>query len=487
MKASRATKASSAIKAPPPASRPGRRVRPARTHRGPLRVGERPAVRFGSVNAEGDALARVNGATVAVPFAIPGESAVVEVTKAGRKAEGKLVQVLRKSSEAAPAACRHFGRCGGCQWQHIDVAHQRRLKTTLARDVLEGRAGVRPGLIADAIGGRAWAYRGTVRATVAMRDGGVIAGFHAHGGAAVMNVSQCPVQHPANEAMFAAVREMVTRLGLPVFDPTTGRGLVRGFSGIASFTTGEALLIVSLAGSAPNPSAIVHAIIDRVPGLVGILTRQQDAHQGPWVGGRTRLLWGRATIDEVIAGIRLPVSPNSDPAANPEAAGIVCDAVVRAAAMGPGTRASDLIASTPLYTLAMAAHTERALGVVTRRTDLRPFHEAAAQNGVANASFVVRRPRADGGTPRGDDAPAAAADVAVVAARGTGVEDDVVADVAAAGVPRVVSVSRTLGACVHDLARWRRVGYRVLHVQPVDVLPHTSHVHLVVTLALGGR
>jgi 23S rRNA (uracil1939-C5)-methyltransferase len=165
---------------------------------------------------------------------------------------------------------------------------------------------------------------------------------------------------------------------------------------------------------------------------------------------------------------------------------MLCEAVVRAAAMGAGTRACDLIASTPLYTLAMAAQAEHALGVVTRRTDLRPFHEAAARNGVANASFVVRRPRADGGIARGDDAPAAA-DVAVVAARGIGVEGDIVADVAAARVPRVVSVSRTLGACVHDLARWRRAGYRVLHVQPVDVLPHTSHVHLVVTLALGAR
>jgi 23S rRNA (uracil1939-C5)-methyltransferase len=479
----------------PSIRRSDRRPRLARARRGPLRVGERPSVRFGSVNADGDALARVNGATVAVPFAIPGESAIVEVTRAGRKAEGKLVQMLRKSPEATPAACRHFGRCGGCQWQHIDVLHQRRLKTALVRDVLEARVGVNSRLVADAIGGKAWSYRGTVRATIAVRDGDVIAGFHAHGGSHVVNVSHCPVQHPANEAMFEAVREMVLRLSLPVFDAATGRGLVRGFAGAASFATGEALLTLVLTAAPPRPSAIVHAIIDRVPGLVGLLTTHHAPHHGPSMMGRTTLLWGRRTIEDVIAGIRLPISPQSDTLGNPEAAGLLCGAIVRAAAMGPGTRVCDLTATTPLFALAMAAHTEHIVGVVPRRKDLRPFDEVAAQNGVANVSFVAHDPLAgeitrerestDDGVPAGNVC--GRWDVVVASSRGVGLDGAMIAGVAASRVPRVVSVARTLGACVHDVSRWQQAGYRVIHVQPIDALPHTSHVQLVVTLATTSR
>jgi 23S rRNA (uracil1939-C5)-methyltransferase len=448
-------------------------------------------VRFGSVNAAGDAVARVNGATVMVPFAIPGESAVVEVTKAGRKAEGRLVQLLRKSPAAAAAICPHFGRCGGCQWQHIEVLHQRRLKSALARDVLEARTGLKRNLVADAVGGEAWGYRGTVRATLAMRGDGLIAGFHARGATSVINVARCPVQHPANEAMFAAVRDAVARLQLPVFDPATGRGLVRGFAGTASFATGEALLTLSLTGPPPDPAGIVHALIDRVPGLVGIFTTQQAAPHGPLMGGRVRLLWGRAAIEEVIAGIRLPIRPPGDPPANPEAMGLLCDAVVRATAMGPGTQAWDLTARTPVFALAMAAHAEHVIGVVPRRADVRPFGEVAARNGVANVSFTTRASLRGDNTTRGVDAhpdgdlagSARRPDVVVVSSVGTGLDGAAVTAVAAAAVPRVVSIARTLGACVHDVLRWQRAGYRAIHVQPIDMLPHTSHLHLVVTLA----
>jgi tRNA/tmRNA/rRNA uracil-C5-methylase (TrmA/RlmC/RlmD family) len=46
----------------------------------------------------------------------------------------------------------------------------------------------------------------------------------------------------------------------------------------------------------------------------------------------------------------------------------------------------------------------------------------------------------------------------------------------------VVVVARSLAACAHDVGRWRAVGYQVEEVQPLDLLPQTSHVHLVSTL-----
>jgi 23S rRNA (uracil1939-C5)-methyltransferase len=467
--------------APRPTAAPqGARRRPGE----PLRVGDRVSVRFASVNASGDAVARVEAATVAVPFAIPGESAVIVVTRAGRRAEGRLVQVLRKSPDATAAPCPHFGRCGGCQWQHMDVALQRRLKTTLTRDVLEARAGVGRHIVADAVGGSPWAYRGTVRATVAVRDGDVVAGFHVRGAQTVMNVSRCPVQHPANDAMFGAVRHAMMALRLPIYEPATGRGLVRGFLGTASFATGEALLTLSLAGPPPDAAAIVHAVIDRVPGLVGVLVTEQGAPHGPLLGRSLRLLWGRATVEEVIAGLRVPIGPHSDVPANPHTMGLLCDAVVRATAMGPDAQACDLTAASPVFALAMAAHAGHVVGVVPRRADVRPAEAIAAHNGVANVTFTTRDPLRDVHRRRDDEAPTRARhpDAVVASSQGPGLDDAVIATVAAAGVRRVASVARTLGGAVNDLTRWQRAGYRVLHVQPLDVLPQTSHVHVVVTM-----
>jgi len=64
------------------------------------------------------------GGTLTVPLTIPGEE--VEAEKYHRN--GRLLDVLTPSPHRIEPACKHFGQCGGCAWQHIDYSHQLRLK-----------------------------------------------------------------------------------------------------------------------------------------------------------------------------------------------------------------------------------------------------------------------------------------------------------------------------------------------------------------------
>jgi 23S rRNA (uracil1939-C5)-methyltransferase len=389
------------------------------------------------------------------------------------------VALLRKSADVTPARCQHFGRCGGCQWQHLVPDAQRRLKTRLVRDYLKEHAGLRRDLVADAIGGAAWAYRGVLRATVAAREGRAVVGFHTAGGERVVDVAACPVQHPANEAIIHAVRRAVRALGWPPYDRSTGRGLVRGVVGLAAFATGEALVVLSTARALPDPTALVHALIDRVPGLVGILHTIQPAPTLALLGRRVRLLWGRAYIEDEVAGYRVRLRPEADLPPNPGALPVLLDVIARLAAPGARDAVLDLYAATPLPVLVLAGRAQVATGLVADRRLLEDHRVAAASNGVPNAVFVARDPlrylarlAARGRTPQ----------VALVESRGPGLDPALVEAAAACGVPRVVSVARSLAACAHDLGAWQRAGYRVERLQPVDLLPHTSHVHVVAEL-----
>jgi 23S rRNA (uracil1939-C5)-methyltransferase len=447
------------------------------------RTGERLTVRFTDLTPDGAALARVGPATLSVPFGVPGEDALVEVTRGGRRAEGRLVALLRKSADVTPARCPHFGRCGGCQWQHLVPDAQRRLKTRLVRDFLKEHAGVRRDLVAEAIGGEVWAYRSVLRATVGAREGRAVVGFHVAGGARVVDVAACPVQHPANEAILHAVRRAVRALGWPPYDRSTGQGLVRGALGLAARATGEALLVLSTARALPDPTALVHALLDRVPGLVGILHTVQPAPTPELLGPRVRLLWGRAYVEDEIAGYRVRLRPEGDLPPNAGALPLLLDAILRLAAPGADDVVVDLHASTPLAALALAGRAQVAIGLVGSRRLLDDHRAAAAANGVANAVFMARAPRAylvraaaRGRRPH----------VALVESRGPGLDPAVVEAVAACGIPRVVSVARSLAACAHDLHAWQQAGYRVERVCPVDLLPHTSHVHVVVGLRRAG-
>ncbi|MGH2406352.1 MAG: 23S rRNA (uracil(1939)-C(5))-methyltransferase RlmD [bacterium] len=445
---------------------------------GTLHPGERLTVRFAEVGLDGTAMVRLGAVRLSVPFGVPGEDAVVEVVRGGRRAQGRLVALLRKSADVVQARCPHFGRCGGCQWQHLLPEAQRRFKTRLVGEYLKEHAGVRRELVRQTVGGEAWAYRNVLRAVFGERDSVAVVGFHAGGTQRVLDIAECPVQHPANEAILRAARGAARTLGLPVYDRQSGRGLLRGVLGLVSFATGQALMTWSTAAPLPDPTAVVHAVLDRVPGLVGILNTVQSRPTLDLLGSRLRLLWGRDSIEEEIAGFRLKLRPGVSLPANPRGMAVLVDAVRGAAGPKSDEVVIDLTAATPLFALALAASAEAAFGVSPGRREAIDAREAAAHNGVTNVAFYARDPRAVLERLTARKRPS----VALLDAEGPGLEAAVVTAVAAAGIPRVVYTARSLATCAGDIGQWVRAGYAVQTVQPVDLLPQTSHVHLVVAL-----
>src|SRR5438874_1828617 len=61
-----------------------------------------------------------DGRVVFVEYGIPGERVVAEITAShAGYLEATAVQVLRASHHRVEARCQYFGKCGGCQLQHI--------------------------------------------------------------------------------------------------------------------------------------------------------------------------------------------------------------------------------------------------------------------------------------------------------------------------------------------------------------------------------
>ena len=89
----------------------------------------------------GDGLAHHDGHTVFVPLVLPGE--LVQIESAARKKKfirGRLERVVEPSADRVPAPCPHYGRCGGCQYQHMPYEAQLRYKAEILRETL-GRIG----------------------------------------------------------------------------------------------------------------------------------------------------------------------------------------------------------------------------------------------------------------------------------------------------------------------------------------------------------
>jgi 23S rRNA (uracil1939-C5)-methyltransferase len=148
----------------------------------------------------GDGVARHEGKVWFVPLTLPGEAVWArarEVKKSFVRAE--LVSVERRSDRRVEPVCRYFGQCGGCRYQHSDIALQRELKREQVRSLLWRIGGfadvpVEPVLGADPV----WNYRN--RITLHIREG--VVGFHRLQGEGLLDIAECSLAHASiNKAL----------------------------------------------------------------------------------------------------------------------------------------------------------------------------------------------------------------------------------------------------------------------------------------------
>jgi len=94
-------------------------------------------VKVTDIGYEGNSVARVNDLVVFVPGLIPGDIVDIQVVRKKRNYfEGKVVRFQDYSSDRIEPRCIHFGKCGGCKWQHLPYNLQLHFKEKQVKDIL---------------------------------------------------------------------------------------------------------------------------------------------------------------------------------------------------------------------------------------------------------------------------------------------------------------------------------------------------------------
>ena len=163
----------------------------------------------------GDGLAHADGNTVFVPYVLPGEQVRASVrTRKKKLIHANLLEVQSRSAQRIAAKCPHFGVCGGCHYQHIDISAQLQLKKEILRETLSRLGGVQwTGAIQEHTA-QPFAYRN--RAQWAFRDALPRAfGYFLPESAHILPIDQCPVLSPRLTAAFEGLQEAARNNSLP--------------------------------------------------------------------------------------------------------------------------------------------------------------------------------------------------------------------------------------------------------------------------------
>lgn len=109
--------------------------------------------------AGGNALGRLDGKAVFIPYALPGETLEIEITESRKDYSfARVTSVLEPSDRRVTPPCPLFGRCGGCSFQMARTDYQSELRKSILGDALS-RAHVAPEKDITVVSGSPWEYR----------------------------------------------------------------------------------------------------------------------------------------------------------------------------------------------------------------------------------------------------------------------------------------------------------------------------------------
>ncbi len=153
-----------------------------------------------SLAHDGRGVAHVDGKTVFIEGALPGEQVGFEYLAIHRKFdEGRVTEVQQASVHRVTPRCPHYGVCGGCSLQHMEAGAQIQAKQQVLLDNLRHIGGVAPATVLSPLTGPVWGYRNKARLGVkhVIRKGRVLVGFRERRAPYVADLSRCEVLHPS--------------------------------------------------------------------------------------------------------------------------------------------------------------------------------------------------------------------------------------------------------------------------------------------------
>ncbi|WP_081383594.1 23S rRNA (uracil(1939)-C(5))-methyltransferase RlmD [Paenibacillus odorifer] len=473
---------------------------------------------------EGEGVGRVEGFTLFVQGALPGEKVRAKVLKTKKQyGYAKLLNIVEASSARIAAPCEIYDQCGGCQLQHMDYTAQLAWKRQLVVDNLErigklrvaggGNSGkskeneavesqidsandggivdgttdgagvaqtdgilVRPTLGMD----EPWRYRNKAQVPIGVTEGGLVGGFYARGSHRIIDMETCLIQHEDNDDVVRKVKDIGRELGISAYSEETGRGLLRHVVVKKAFRTGEMMVVLVTNGrDIPHLVAWLGSIREQLPDVVSICQNVNTQRTNVIFGGETRVLWGRDVIYDYIGDVQFAISARSFYQVNPAQTEVLYGKTVEYAGLTGNETVIDAYCGIGTISLFLAQHAAKVYGVEIVPEAIEDARANAKLNEMKNVVFEVGA--SEDVIPNWKEQ-GVTADVIVVDPPRKGCDPRLLETILAMKPERVVYVSCNPSTLARDLRVLEDGGYKTVEVTPVDMFPHTVHVESVALL-----
>jgi 23S rRNA (uracil1939-C5)-methyltransferase len=448
--------------------------------------------------AEGKCLARYEGKVIFMEHAVPGDIVTVRLTKNKKDwAEAQVIRITGFSSERIQPFCKHFGICGGCQWQMLPYEKQLEYKQDQVLQSLKRIGKLELPEIRPILGSaRTTQYRNKLEYTFSNRryllkeelaDPQIsvlqnAAGFHARGiFDKVVDVETCFLQDEPTNAIRREIKRWAIEHGVSFYDIQRHEGFLRNVQ-VRLCRTGEIMVNVVF-GFVDEllQNALLRHLQIQFPSITTLLYTINPKWNDSLNDLQPILFHGKGYVIEKLERFAFKIGPKSFFQTNTAQAERLYQTVRAFASLNGTETIYDLYCGTGSIGIFLSDQVKKLVGIELIPEAIADAKENALLNQVSHAAFFTGDV-----TTICNDAffeTHGRPDLIISDPPRAGMSDKMVARLLEIAAEKIVYVSCNPATQARDLHLLSEK-YQISAVQPVDMFPHTLHIENVIALFL---
>jgi 23S rRNA (uracil1939-C5)-methyltransferase len=443
------------------------------------------------IHSSGRSIGQIGNKNIYFEKGIPGESVIFTMGRRKRGFnEGFIEEISIPSPHRKFPFCKHHDTCGGCSWQHIDYPRQLELKHSILTNALGKYGVITPEVPAVLPSPEIMFYRHRMEyafsaSVYSKKDGhsqpSPVLGFHFAGEPGkVAAVQECFMQEDPSRSICEFTEAYAKERRMEFYDAETKSGFLRSLS-IRINQQGEVLVLLGLVRDIPSlRDDLLGALSGNFPQIVALnytvhLSSAHSQLQGEIIPFGTSLPF----LYETLAGFRFRIHASSFFQPNVQQAEQIFKTARNWARLAGHEKVYDLYTGVGTLAHFLAPEARVITGIEGSPQAIEDAKENAGMNGLRNTEFMVgdiletfKPPFLDmHGKP----------DLIVLDPPRSGTLIEIKKTINTSGAEKVIYLSCNPVSLAFDLKQLNEC-YRVIRIQPYDMLPQTHHLETLVLL-----
>ena len=425
-------------------------------------------------------VAHLDGMTVFVNNALPGEIVSAKILKVKKNfAFAKIEKIKKESPDRINVKLRQWVQTGLASLAHIKYDKQLEFKRNQVVNLLH-KADLDNVKVGQTMPSpEETGYRNKAQVPVREVNGKLDIGFfrkHSHD---LVPLTSFFTTDPEIDRVLIKVRDILRKNHVPAYDEIHNKGEVRYLEVRRSKATGEIMVIlVCLHKDFPQLKEVTKEISE-IKGVTSVVLNHNPKKTNVILGKKDYLLWGEPQITDKIGDVSFKISPQSFFQINSLQTPRLYDLAIQKADLKQDDVVIDAYSGIGTIGLSVAKHVKAVRGMEVIEPAVEDANANAKLNGITNAEYVVGK--AEEVMPRWAKE-GLKTDVIFVDPPRKGLTPEFIDAAVETNPKKIVYISCNPATMVRDLQLFKEQGYDFDEIDPVDMFPQTPHVEAVAVL-----